>query len=229
MPDYRLHCFAQSGNAYKVALMLNLAEAEWSPVFVDFFNGGHRTPEFLTINPMGEVPVLEGPEVQGTRQIFTQSGAILHHLAGELSAFGGQNEGEREEIMRWMFWDNHKLSGYTAILRYMLNFLPVEKRDPGVIAFLEARQKTAFKVLENRLGAQDFVATPDRATIADISCCGYLFWLDELGIEPGALPNVEAWLGRIKSLPGWKAPYDLMPKSDPTAKHDDASKATAAE
>ncbi|MCH8168127.1 MAG: glutathione S-transferase N-terminal domain-containing protein, partial [Proteobacteria bacterium] len=59
MTEYRLHCFAQSGNSYKVALMLQLAGADWAPVFVDFFNGENRSPEFRALNPMGEVPVLE--------------------------------------------------------------------------------------------------------------------------------------------------------------------------
>lgn len=212
MPNsYRLHCFAQSGNAYKVALMLSLCEARWTPVFVDFFNGAHRTPEFLALNPMGEAPVLEGPEIHGRRQVLTQSGVILHHLAGELAAFGGQNEGEREEILRWMFWDNHKLTGYTATYRFMTNFLPAEKRDAGVIAFLEARMKTAFKVLEARLGAQAFVASEDEPTIADLSCCGYLFWLDEIGVDPADAPNIAAWLERLRGLRGWRHPYELMP------------------
>ena len=213
MPDYRLHCFAQSGNAYKVALMLNLCGVKWTPVFVDFFNGGHRTPDFLALNPMGEAPVLEGPEIQGRRQVFTQSGAILHHLSGELAAFGGQNEAEREEILRWMFWDNHKLTAYTATHRFMTNFLPEEKRDPSVIAFLKGRRDVALKILEARLGEQEFVATPDQPSIADISCCGYLFWLDEIGVSPATIPNTVAWLGRIKALKGWAAPYDLMPAS----------------
>ena len=58
MAEYQLYCFAQSGNAYKAALMLALAGADWEPVWVDFFNGGTRTPEYRAINEMGEVPVL---------------------------------------------------------------------------------------------------------------------------------------------------------------------------
>ena len=58
MAEYELHCFAQSGNAYKPALMLALTGADWEPVFVDFFNGGTRTPEYPALNEMGEVPLL---------------------------------------------------------------------------------------------------------------------------------------------------------------------------
>ena len=63
-PDFTLYCFAQSGNAFKVALMLNLCGAKWEPRFVDFFNGETRTPEYrASINEMGEVPVLEHAEI----------------------------------------------------------------------------------------------------------------------------------------------------------------------
>ena len=58
MAEYKLHCFAQSGNAYKVALALELAGADWEPVWVDFFKGGARSPEFTAKNVMAEVPVL---------------------------------------------------------------------------------------------------------------------------------------------------------------------------
>lgn len=59
MADYRLHCFAQSGNSYKAALALALAGADWEPVFVDFFNGETRSPAYRAQNEMGEAPVLE--------------------------------------------------------------------------------------------------------------------------------------------------------------------------
>jgi glutathione S-transferase len=76
MADYTLYCFAQSGNAYKAALMLNLCEAEWTPRFVDFFNGETRSAAYRAINVMGEVPLLEH---RGRR--LSQSGVILDYLA----------------------------------------------------------------------------------------------------------------------------------------------------
>jgi glutathione S-transferase len=74
MSEYQLYCFAQSGNAYRAALMLNLIGADWRPVFVDFFVGGEtRTPQYRTdVNEMGEVPVL----AHGNKKL-SQSGVIL--------------------------------------------------------------------------------------------------------------------------------------------------------
>jgi glutathione S-transferase len=98
MPEYTLFCFAQSGNAYKPALALQLAGADWTPRFVDYFNGETRTPEYrATINIMGEVPVLRH---RGTS--FTQSGVILDYLSETLGRFGPADAAERREILRWL-------------------------------------------------------------------------------------------------------------------------------
>ena len=138
------HCFAQSGNSYKAALMLALAGADWEPVFVDFFNGGTRTPEYRAINDMGEAPVLEHGDLR-----LSQSGVILDYLAQRYRDVRARaREEERREVLRWTLWDNHKLTSYIATLRFMLNFVPEEKREPAVIAFLDGRARAALKVLD---------------------------------------------------------------------------------
>ena len=208
MVDYRLHGMAESGNTYKVALMLELIGASWEPVFVDFFGGAHRSEEFLKINPMGEVPVLEGP--QGVQ---TQSGVILTSLAREYEKLGGMTSAEDDEILRWILWDNHKMTAYFASYRFMTRFLPEPKRDQNVIAFLNSRRIIATKVLERRLAEQDWVALGDRPTIADLSICGYFFFLDEIGESREDWPAIGRWLERLEALPGWRHPYDLLPRS----------------
>ena len=114
MAEFVLHCFAQSGNAYKTALMLELGGADWTPRFVDFFNGETRTPAYRAINVMGEVPVLEH-----AGQRLSQSGVILDYLAGVLGKFGPSDDSERRDVLRWILFDNHKLTSYTATYRFM--------------------------------------------------------------------------------------------------------------
>ena len=98
--EFTLYCFAQSGNAFKAALTLNLCGAQWTPRFVDYFGGETRTPEYrASINEMGEVPVLEH---RGRR--ISQSGVILHYLADHFGKFQGE---DRQEVLRWILWDNH--------------------------------------------------------------------------------------------------------------------------
>ena len=203
MAEYRLYCFAQSGNAYKPALMLNLCGAEWEPVFVDFFNGGARTAEYLKLNAMGEVPVL----IDGERTL-TQSGAILHYLADRFGRFGPETRDEGYDILRWMFWDNHKLTASIASLRFLIQFARTGETD--VTKFLRGRMMAALKVLDGHLKAADFVAAA-RPTIADVSLCGYLFWPDEFGVSWDDYPGIAPWLARLETLDGWVHPYKLMP------------------
>jgi glutathione S-transferase len=205
MPEYRLHCFAQSGNSYKPALMLALNDADWEPVWADFFNGAARSPEHLEVNAMGEYPVLEHGELH-----LSQSGVILDYLAQRWPDFGPRSEEERREILRWLLWDNHKLTSYIASLRFLTKFVPEEKADRGVIAWLTARSGSALKVLDRHLLSHEWIAA-DRITIADLSCVGYLYYDHEFGHDITAYPNIERWRQAIAALPGWKHPYDLMP------------------
>jgi glutathione S-transferase len=118
MPEYQLYCFAQSGNAYRVALMLNLIGADWEPIFVDFFNGETRTPEYRTkVNEMGEVPVL----LRGTKKL-SQSGAILTYLAEHSRRFLPRGEDEQLEALRWIIFDNQKIGGNLGPYRFLRNF-----------------------------------------------------------------------------------------------------------
>ena len=144
MAEFTLYCFAQSGNAYKAALMLNLCGADWQPRFVDYFNGETRTPEFRRINPMGEVPVLE----HGARRL-SQSAVILDYLAQHFGRFGWSNDEERREILRWLLFDNHKLTSYTATLRFMLALARTGETE--VTAFLRQRSRTALGILNDHL------------------------------------------------------------------------------
>jgi glutathione S-transferase len=205
LSEYQLHCFAQSGNAYKAALLLNLAGADWEPVWVDFFNGGARTPEFRAINEMGEVPVLSHGEVR-----LSQSGVILDYLSQRFREFAPGSEAERREALRWTLWDNHKLTSNIATGRFMLAFLPEEKRNQAVVDFLLGRARAAMKVLEGHLEGRDWIAA-DKLTTADLSCVGYLYFTDEFGVDMADFPNIDRWRSAIAALPGWKHPYEMMP------------------
>lgn len=203
MAEYTLHCFAQSGNAYKPALMLALCGADWEPRFVDFFNGATRKPEYRAINVMGEVPVLEH---KGNS--LSQSGVILDYLAETLGKFGPHGNGERRKILRWMLFDNHKFTSYTATLRYQINFVP--NADPVTIALFRGRAEGAWKVLDTHLAGREWIVA-SRPTIADFSLAGYVFWPEEIGVDWNDYPNLRDWSVRVAALPGWQHPYQLMP------------------
>jgi glutathione S-transferase len=203
----KLYCFGESGNAYKAALTLEMSGLEWEPVYVDFFNGEARSPEFLEINEMGEVPVMTDGDLT-----LTQSGVIQDYVSSKSGKLGGQSANERREILRWMFWDNHKMSSQVGPLRFMMNFIPEDKRPQAAMAWLGGRVKSALKVLDTALAGRSWLVS-DRITLADIACCGYLFYPEEFGFDRKEYPNIDAWLDRIAAQPGWKNPYDLMPGS----------------
>lgn len=183
--------------------MLNLCSADWEPIFVDFFNGAARTEEYLAINEMGEVPTLVAKDLK-----LSQSGVILDYLADAFEMYDASSVPAHREVLRWILFDNHKLTGSISTLRFLRNF--AGKPEGDVTAFLHARATAALTVLERRVEKAPFVVGED-ATIADISLCGYLFWPEEIGVSWDDYPAIEAWLERIKALPGWVHPYELMP------------------
>ncbi|KHA53396.1 glutathione S-transferase family protein [Sulfitobacter geojensis] len=204
----KLHCFGESGNAYKAALALQLSGLDWEPVKVDFFGGETRTPDFrATINAMGEAPVMIDGDVR-----LTQSGVIQDYISEKSGRFGGRNAEERREILRWVLWDNHKLSSMAGMTRFLMNFLPEDKRPQEVITFNLGRLQAAYGVLNDHLEGRDWIVG-DGVTNADLSCCGYLYYPEPFGFDRSAFPNIDAWLTRLSQQPGWKAPYDLMPGS----------------
>jgi len=207
MPEYQLYCFAQSGNAYRAALMLNLIGADWEPVFVDFFKGETRTPEYRgRINEMGEVPVL----AQGTRKL-SQSAVILTYLARRSGRYLPQGEEEELEALRWIIFDNQKVNGFLGPYRFLKNFAK-PAGDPAVLAFFKGRIDGNLGIINKRLETKPFLVG-DRPTIADVSLAGYLYYpVEEFGFDIGKdHPAIAAWRERVKALPGWGHPYDLMP------------------
>jgi glutathione S-transferase len=193
MPTYRLHYFPESGNSYKLALMLTLCGERFEPVWTDFGGGVTRTPEWRrTVNEMGEIPVLE---VDGER--LTQTAPILLKLARQYGRFGGESEVEQFELLRWLFWDNHKLTGTMATYRYMRTFTP--SPDPQVLTFLRKRLDDYLSILDRHLERSAF-AIGDKPTVADLSMMAYLhFPADETGYDfATSHPAVAAWLLRFR-------------------------------
>jgi glutathione S-transferase len=207
MAEYELYCFAQSGNAYRAALMLNLIGADWKPVYVDFFKGQTRTPEYRGgINEMGEAPVL----AHGGRKL-TQSGVILTYLARRSGKYLPQDEDEEFEAMRWIIFDNQKVNGFLGPYRFLKNFAKPAV-DPAVLAFFKGRIDGNLGIINKRLEGRKFLLG-ERPTIADVSLAGYLYYpAEEFGFDIGKdHPAIGAWRERVKALPGWAHPYELMP------------------
>ena len=202
----KLYCFGESGHSYKAALALQLAEIDWTPIFVDFFNGETRSDQYRNqVNEMGEAPVLVDGDIK-----LTQSGVIQNYLYNRTGKHGGKDEAEKLEILRWILWDNHKLSSFAGNTRFLMNFFPKDKRPQPVIDFNLARLKSSYGILENALTDKDFLVG-NEISHADMTCCAYLYYPEPFGFERDDWPNIDRWLGNISTTPGWRHPYDLMP------------------
>jgi glutathione S-transferase len=187
--------------------MLNLIGADWAPIFVDFFKGETRTPAYRTeVNEMGEAPVL----VHGKKKL-SQSGVILTYLANHTGKFKPQGEDEELESLRWIIFDNQKVNGFLGPYRFLRIFAN-PPGDPKVLAFLKGRIDNNLAIVDKRLAARPFILG-ERPTIADVSLAAYLHYpSEEFGFDIAAEHrNIAAWLGRMRALPGWAHPYDLMP------------------
>ena len=204
MTRYRLHYFPESGNSYKLALMLTLCGETFEPVWTDFGDGVTRTKEWrATVNEMGEIPVLEE---DGER--LTQTAPILLRLAERYGRFGGTTDAERFDILRWLFWDNHNRLHGDLPLQPRLHAVARSGRldlheAPHRRLSRHPRCSSAPAPVRDRRQADDRRHLDDGLPVVP---------RDEAGYDlPQSHPAVAAWLARMAGLPGWKAPYDLLP------------------
>ncbi|TFW33651.1 glutathione S-transferase family protein [Massilia horti] len=190
----------ESGHAYKVRLMLNLAGLAHEFEEVDVFAPREtRSEEFRSLAKYGEVPLL----LHGG-QAYVQSNAILLHLAAHSGALGGDDTATTERVREWLFWEANRIGFSLANLRYSLRWSSAE---PAVQGMLRRRFDADIAYLDGELSDGRAFILGASPTVADLSLCGYLFWPDQAQVElPG---HVQAWLGRIAALPGWRHPYDF--------------------
>jgi len=202
-----LYCHRESGHSYKVALALALMGVEFEQRPVDLnLPRGQRPPDFRDASQFGEVPalVIDGAAI-------VQSNAILDYLARRFGKLDGAGLLERTRVREWLSWEANRLAMSFPHLRFSRRFT---RADPVLEAWWTQRMQADFDRLDGHLREIPFIVG-DAATIADISCCGYLFWADQAEVDLAPWPAIVAWLERIRSLPGWSAPYDLLVASPP--------------
>lgn len=196
---------------YKVALMLRLAGAPFSFRYVSFQKGMHRTPEFRALSRWGQVPVLAHGE-----RVLVQSGATLEYLAGILGRFGGGDADARQHIREWLYWDADRFGppiyGCYGVRLAELKLLPFPA-TPDVAAHYREGAEAALAALDTALASAAFLVGPD-PTIADIACCGEVAFAELSRLDLSRWRHVIDWSRRLAALPGFRAPFDLLPMAD---------------
>jgi glutathione S-transferase len=197
----RLYDFELSGNCYKVRLLLGMLGLDFRRVPVDSSKGETQTPAFKTLNPRGQIPVLEDGEVR-----LWDSLAILVYLARRYGARdrpGGpwlpaDPLGEAQ-VMQWLALSENELLYGLARARSVLLF-----NRPFDLATCQVEGRAGLGVLEGHLADHDWLVG-EAATIADIACYPYVGLADEGGIPLGPYPALRAWLRRFERLPNYQS------------------------
>lgn len=190
----RLHRFALSGHAHRVELMLSLLGLPHETVDVDLPGGAHRQPDFLRLNPFGQVPVLEDGEL-----VLPDSNAILVYLASRYDASGRwwpRDPLACAQVQRWFSLAAGPLANGPAAARVARLFgRPHDERQHAAAHELFAR-------MEEHLDGRDWLAAR-HPTLADIALYTYTAHAPEGGIALDGYPRLRAWIARVQALPGF--------------------------
>jgi glutathione S-transferase len=198
-----LYSNRESGHSYKVALALALMEVPFGQRAVDLnLPRERRSEEFRAASLFGEVPVM----VDEDGLAICQSNAILDHLARSYRKLDGATPAARTRVREWLAWEANRLAMSFPHLRFSRRFT---RADPVLEAWWAQRMHADFDRLDLALRDRAFLVD-DTPTIADVSCCGYLFWTGQADVDLAPWPSIIAWLDRIRSQPRWQAPYDLL-------------------
>ena len=203
-----LYCNRESGHSYKVALALTLMDVPFEQRGVDLnLARDQRSADFRAASLFGEVPTL----VFDDGLAVCQSNAILDTLARRYGRLDGRTEIDKVRVREWLAWEANRLAMSFPHLRYSKMFT---RADAVLEAWWTSRMHADFDRIDLALRDRSFLLG-DEPTIADVSCCGYLFWTDQVGVDLAPWPSLQTWLARIRALPRWRAPYDLLPNTNP--------------
>ena len=190
----RLHRFALSGHAHRAQLMLSLLGVPHELVDVDLARGAQRTPEFLALNPFGQVPVIEDAETT-----IADSNAILVYLAltrDPRRQWLPEDACTQAEVQRWLSMAAGALAFGPAAARVAHLFnRPMSPQAAGLAQHV-------LGALERHLDGRDWLAAP-HATIADVAMYSYTAHAPEGGIPLEPWPRTRGWLQRMEALPGF--------------------------
>ena len=193
-----------SSSSYKPMLFLALARLAFSFRTVNLKTGKHKDPEYLAVNRYGLVPALRHRGLT-----IVQSNVILDYLARVTGQFEGASEQDRWRAREWLSWEADAIQNIARV-RHFSRFRTV---DPAVMAHFRPLAEGALTFMDKTLEGRAWLVG-DTCTIADIGCWGRMVFMAEGGMDIAQWPNVEAWSRRLKIMPGFALPYDLIPKKD---------------
>jgi len=198
----KLYDLALSGNAHKCRLLLSMLGVEYESVPVDFAKGEHKAPEYLAVNPFGQVPALTDGDVT-----LRDSGAILIYLAGKYGAGDWLPSAPNElaEIVSWLSFSANEINNGMTLARFAVAF-----KGPGIdIATAQRRGGRALKLLDAHLEGREWLAL-GRPSLAEFVCHPLVSVWRDAELDIADYPATAAWLERFQALPGWTEPEAML-------------------
>ena len=192
-----LYDYLDSGNGYKIRLLLAQLGQSYRWTELDIDRGETRTPQFLAKNPNGRIPTLELDD--GT--FLAESDAILWYLA-EGTPFVPADRIGRAQVLQWMFFEQYSHEPYVATPRYIVRHLPKDSPRQAELPDRMKRGRDALGVMDKHLQSRTFFVG-ERYSIADIALYAYTHVAPQAGpgLDLAPFPNVLAWLGRVAAQP----------------------------
>ena len=187
-----VHGDIRSGNCLKVKWMLEILGLDYQWVELDIMAGGSRKPEFLLLNPFGQVPTL----VLDDGRALAQSNAILLHL-GEGTRWIPTEAWERAKMFEWLFWEQYSHEPYVAVARFQRAY--AGKTAEEVEPRLMERGHLALMRMEDALESSVWLAGGQAATLADLALVAYTRVAHEGGFDLAAYPATRAWISRTEA------------------------------
>jgi glutathione S-transferase len=194
----RLYDFHDSGNGYKVRLLLGQLGIPYEYVEVDILAGKSRTPEFLDKNVNGKIPVLQLED----GRCLAESNAILFYLA-EGTPFLPAQRWAKAQVMQWMCFEQYSHEPNIATSRFWLRHTEFDSHRRRRYAEKIKDGTAALQVMETHLARNSFFVA-ERYTIADIALYAYTHVADEGGFDLSPFAAIRRWLDRVRAQPGHK-------------------------
>ena len=192
-----LYDYLDSGNGYKIRLLLAQLDRRYRWVEVDILSGATRTAGFLAKNPNGRIPTLELDD--GT--CLAESNAILWYLA-DGSPYLPAGKLERAQVLQWMFFEQYSHEPYVATPRFILKHLPQDSPRRAELPKRLEQGRAALTVMEKHLAGRQFFVG-EHYSIADIALYAYTHVAHEAQLELAPYPSVRSWLARVASQPAY--------------------------
>ncbi len=186
---------AQSGNCYKIQLLLSHLQQTYEWIPMDILAGDTQTDRFLQLNPNGKIPLLELDD----GKCLSESNAILNFLA-DGSSLLPNDAWVRAQILSWQFFEQYSHEPNIAVARFINKYLGLPTERVQEYKDKQTGGHKALAVMENQLNQSTFISG-EALTIADISLYAYTHVADEGGFDLTEYPAIKRWLNDVAAQP----------------------------